>query len=70
MSGNSDYNINFTDLQNLIIALGFKKNRQNGSHQIYKNEELGAKINLQNSHGKAKAYQVNQVREIIKKYNL
>lgn len=41
----------------------FGKPRKNGtSHRVYKTPWLGdPRINLQNEHGKAKAYQVKQV---------
>ena len=68
--GNADNNIRFTDLQNLIIALGFKFKSQKGSHIIYYHESIKERINVQRDGSKAKAYQVEQLREIILKHNL
>ena len=70
MSGKSDNNINYTDFQNLIINLGFNFKRQNGSHGIYHNKKIKERMNIQNDGGKAKAYQVKQLRTIIFKHNL
>ena len=69
-SGKSDYNINYTDFQTLIINLGFDFKRQDGSHIIYRHNEYKINMNIQSDGGKAKAYQVRQLRNFIKKYGL
>lgn len=69
LSGNSDKNIDFEDLRKLVLALAFKE-RIKGSHYIYFKEGMEEIINLQSLHGKAKSYQVKQVRLIIIKYKL
>jgi len=69
LSGNSDRNIDFKDLCNLLETLGFN-NRIKGSHHIYFKEDVTEIINLQPLNNKAKAYQVKQVRELIIKYKL
>lgn len=70
MSGNSDYNINFSDLQNLIVDLGFEFKRQRGSHYVYSRKDIKEIINIQCDGSKAKGYEVRQLRNLIIKYNL
>lgn len=55
-------NIRFSELAKVCDSF-FGKPRQSGtSHRIYKTPWLGdPRINIQNSKGKAKAYQVKQV---------
>ncbi len=69
LRGDSDANISFNDLCNLLKKLGFDE-RIRGSHHIYRKEGIIEKINLQRDGNKAKAYQVRQVRNVILKYNL
>ena len=68
--GTSDNNINFHDFQNLIIDLGFRFERQRGSHETYRHPTLKEKMNIQPDGSKAKAYQVRQLRAIIKNHNM
>ena len=70
VSGQSDYNIDFSDLQNLIVALGFQYRRQRGSHTMYFHAGIGEFMNIQRDGAKAKGYEVRQLREIIKKHGL
>ncbi len=67
--GKSDAEIAFADLCNLLERLGFTV-RIRGSHHMYRKEGVKEKINLQKEGGKAKPYQVRQVRNIILKYKL
>ena len=69
VGGKSDAEIAFADLCNLLERLGFTV-RVRGSHHIYRKEGVSEKINLQKAGGKAKPYQVRQVRDIILKYKL
>ncbi|MBL0130978.1 MAG: type II toxin-antitoxin system HicA family toxin [Chitinophagaceae bacterium] len=69
LSGNTDRNINFIDLCNLLETLDFD-NRIKGSHHIYYKSGIDEIINLQPLNNKAKAYQVKQVRELLIKYKL
>ncbi len=68
LDGRSDANINFEDLRNLLLNLGFVE-RIKGVHHSYRKEGFVEKPNLQRDGSKAKSYQVRQVREILKKYN-
>ncbi|OQP49326.1 toxin HicA [Niastella yeongjuensis] len=61
LSGFSDRNMDFEELKCILSKLEFEE-RIKGSHQ-----EI---INIQPSNGKAKPYQVKQVRELIIKYKL
>lgn len=65
LSGLADKNIRFNDLTKLLLDLGFKK-RVKGDHYIFTRHDILEIINLQSlKDGKAKAYQVKQVRNII-----
>ncbi|MDR1687473.1 MAG: type II toxin-antitoxin system HicA family toxin [Clostridiales bacterium] len=70
LSGNSDNNIRFIDFRNLMLDLGFEFKRQRGSHTIYFHEKYNVLMNIQKDGSKAKSYQVEQLRNIILKYNL
>jgi len=70
VSGNADNNIKYSDFQNLIIDLGFEHRRQRGSHIMFFHKELGEFMNIQRDGSKAKAYQVEQLRNFILKHNL
>jgi hypothetical protein len=69
LRGVSDANILFADMRNLLIRLGFQE-RIRGSHHNFRREGIEEKINLQRDNGKAKAYQVRQVRAVILKYKM
>ena len=70
LSGLSDRNIRFQDLRKLLIDMGFSE-RIKGDHHIFYREGIEEIVNLQPlGDGKAKAYQVRQVRGIILKYRL
>jgi hypothetical protein len=69
LSGSSDANIDFDELCQLLIRLGFDT-RIRGSHHIFFKQGIIERINLQNDGPKAKPYQVRQVRRIISEYSL
>jgi hypothetical protein len=69
LQGDSDANISFDDICNLLIKLGFDE-RIKGSHHIFRKHGILEKVNFQRDGSKAKSYQVRQVRNIILKYNL
>jgi len=70
LGGLADKNIRFQDLIRLLNDFGFSE-RIKGDHHIYYREGIEEIINLQPLRdGKAKAYQVKQVRVIILKYKL
>lgn len=68
LSGLSDRNLRFRDLVKLVSDFGFSE-RIKGDHHILLKDGVEEIINLQPlKNGKAKAYQVKQVRTIIFKY--
>lgn len=67
--GNSDANISFDDLCQLLRRLGFEE-RTRGSHHLFRKQGVEEKINLQREGNKAKVYQVRQIRVVILKYKL
>lgn len=70
VSGHSDTNVRFGDLRRLLRSLGFSE-RTKGGHYIFSRSGVVEIINLQPlPGGKAKPYQVKQVRGIITAYKL
>lgn len=69
LQGRADANIAFDDLSQLLLHLGFEE-RVRGSHHMFRKSGVEEKINLQRDDGKAKVYQVRQVRNILLKYKL
>jgi hypothetical protein len=69
LRGTSDANIRFVDLCSLLLRLGFSE-RVRGDHHIFTCEGVREILNLQPRSGKAKPYQVKQVREVIVTYGL
>jgi hypothetical protein len=67
--GASDADIPFAQLCQLLHRLGFDE-RIRGSHHIFSKEGVEEILNLQPKQGKAKPYQVKQVRAVILKYQL
>ena len=67
--GTSDNNIPFDSLRKLLNTLGFEE-RIRGSHHIFSKDGIEEILNIQSNKGKAKAYQVKQVRNIIVKHSL
>jgi hypothetical protein len=61
MSGAKDANFRFEDLCKLLVQLGYTSRQAKGSHIIFQRGD--SFLNLQSSTGgRAKAYQVRQVR--------
>ena len=70
LRGTSDGNILFGAMCGLLWNLGFQE-RIRGSHHIFTKEGVEEILNLQpKDGGKAKPYQVKQVRQLILKYGL
>lgn len=70
LRGTSDRNIRFAELRRLLLAMNFSE-RISGDHYIYSRAGVVEIINIQPlKDGKAKAYQVKQVRELIEQYGL
>ncbi len=70
LAGLSDKNIKFSELTEILLDLGFAE-RIKGDHHIFTKDKIVEIINIQPlRNGKAKAYQVKQVRNLILKYKL
>lgn len=70
LSGKSDKNFGFTDLCYILERAGFQSRSGKGSHRIYYKAGVVEIINVQPRNGKAKPYQVKQVRELLLKYKI
>jgi len=65
-----DYGHRFTDVVNFLEANGWKQ-RIKGSHHIFTRSGVPILLNLQSEkNGKAKAYQMRQVRQVLEKFKL
>jgi len=69
LSGRQDAGVNFPEMVNLLLSLGFSQ-RVSGSHRIFSKEGVEEIINIQPDGAQAKPYQVKQVRDIMVKYHL
>ena len=70
MGGQSDASFSFDELCTLLARLGYTARTTKGSHIIFQRAG-GRFVNLQPGHGgKAKSYQVRQVRDELKSRNL
>jgi hypothetical protein len=69
MAGRNDANFSFDDLCSLLTKLGYNARTTKGSHMIF--QRGSSFLNLQpTAGGKAKAYQVRQVRQELQNLNL
>jgi len=70
MEGRSDNNLRFSDVTTYLKRLGFEE-RIEGSHHSFRMEGIPLILVMQpQSDGKAKAYQVKQVRAVINDFGL
>lgn len=66
LTGKSDANFDLDDLIQILIRLDFRERSSGGSHRIFHKDGVEGIINLQKTKdGKAKSYQVKQVREFL-----
>ena len=63
-------NIDFVDLVNLVLALGFVEVGGRGSHRVFARVGVKELINLQAERGQAKPYQVRQIATVVRRYDL
>lgn len=64
--GNADNNFDLDDLTQILIRFDFEERKTGGSHRIFIKENIEGIINLQKTKdGKAKSYQVKQVRDFL-----
>jgi predicted RNA binding protein YcfA (HicA-like mRNA interferase family) len=70
LSGRSEKNFAFDDLCYVLERAGFQLRSGRGSHRIYYRDGIVEIVNIQPRNGKAKPYQVKQVRELLLKYKI
>lgn len=67
LDGNSDGNITFEEITQFLLSRGYSVKRVRGSHYHFR-KEGSQPFNLQTSeNGKAKRYQVKQIRDYFTK---
>jgi hypothetical protein len=67
VGGKADTSFAFRDVCDVLRTLGFEE-RIRGSHHVFSHQGVPEILNLQARGGKAKAYQVRQVRDVIERY--
>jgi hypothetical protein len=70
LAGGAVNNVAFSDLIDLVQAMGFREVRTSSSHHIFAHIEIPRLLNLQDVRGEAKPYQVRQLMRIIERYNV
>jgi predicted RNA binding protein YcfA (HicA-like mRNA interferase family) len=71
LSGGADKNFDWNELCTLIQQLGFTPKGGKGGHRTFAKDDVVEIIDLQpTKDGKAKPYQVRQVRDIVLRYKL
>lgn len=70
-------NVDFVDLVRLVVdlvrlvtALGFREVGGRGSHRVFARPGVREQLNIQHTKGEAKRYQIRQVVELIRRYDL
>lgn len=63
-------NIRFNEFFNLVEAFGVALSRVRGSHHIFEHPNIPEIVNLQNSKGQVKPYQIRQFLQLVEQYNL
>jgi HicA toxin of bacterial toxin-antitoxin, len=62
--------IRFKDFVLIIEAFGFEFKRGKGSHRLYKHPQVPEFLNVQDSNGQAKPYQMDQFLALVEQYRL
>ena len=63
-------NVSFNDFIALVEAFGFELSRTRGSHHIFEHPGIPEILNLQNSSGQVKPYQIRQFLQLVEQYSL
>lgn len=63
-------NVRFNDFVTLVEGFGFELARIRGSHHIFIHPDVPELLNLQESKGQIKPYQVRQFLKLVEQYNL
>jgi predicted RNA binding protein YcfA (HicA-like mRNA interferase family) len=53
-----------------VEAFGFQLSQVRGSHHIFEHPDVLEIVNLQNSKGQVKPYQIRQFLQLVEQYNL
>jgi predicted RNA binding protein YcfA (HicA-like mRNA interferase family) len=69
LKGTTDANLDFSQVCQLLIKMGFSQ-RVKGDHFIFSKDGIEEIINIQPLNSKAKVYQIKQIRNLIIKYKL
>lgn len=69
LAGNRDANLRFSQMRTYLMRLGFSE-RIRGSHHVYGHPNLADPINLQPLGSRCKAYQVRQLRKVLRETGL
>ncbi len=67
---NNPKNVRFRDMIILVEKFGFVHDRTKGSHHIFVHPDIPDLLNLQNSNGEVKPYQIKQFLSLVEQYNL
>ncbi len=62
--------ITFRDFERALTALGFRLDRTAGSHRIYLHPRVSRPISVQPLGKDAKPYQIRQLRDMIREFEL
>ena len=62
--------VGFDDFVGLVQAFGFRLDRVRGSNHIFVHTDIDELLNVQDSHGEAKRYQIRQFLKLVEKYHL
>jgi hypothetical protein len=63
-------NVEFSDAQHLLVALGFEEVRLSGSHLVLARTGILEQMNLHDRQGQAKPYQLRQLITLVRRYDL
>lgn len=64
------HNIDFRDFCSLLEAFGFVYDHERGDHIYYRHPKVKQVVNVQERRGQAKHYQVRQIRDLVREYDL
>lgn len=65
LAGSADASFDFDDLVKILIWFEFIERKGKGSHRVFFKKGIEDMVNLQPINGKAKPYQVKQVRDFL-----
>jgi predicted RNA binding protein YcfA (HicA-like mRNA interferase family) len=63
-------NVAFRDMVNLVQGFGFRLDRIQGSHHVFRHPSIREMLNLQEVDAEAKPYQIRQFLRLVERHNL